>query len=228
MLMWESLDASRYQAKKKKTEPNGDGRNLSVESVRLPFDKRCSARTKSGERCRGTIRPGKPYCLFHDPAMTAERRQHMAAKAAQTRRRLMHLPDGYLRKLTSLTAVGEAMDRLYREVRLGVITPEMAGVMFNILTRLMDSGLVTAGPKPERTKAACLRPKLRDLLTRAERSACEQAIANAGEKQDARSTKGASKRRQKPQTAFVTAVAERTKPRSAVPVPVPLSFQAAS
>ena len=117
--------------------------------------------------------------------MTSERRKSNAAKGGRSHHRLSNLPDGYLRKLTSRRAVGDAMDRLYREVRLGVITPEMGSVLFGILTRIMDSGLCDGGvprTKPStRSKADRIRPQLADLLTRAERRAWRKAVASAPE-----------------------------------------------
>lgn len=223
MLFWEALDASRLPRFQKK-ESNKDIGSVTVETIRLPYDLRCCAKTKSGARCRGKIIVNSEFCLFHDPAMTAERRRRMAARAAQKRKRFTHLPDGYLRKLTTLSAVGEAMDRLYREVRRGDVTPEMGNVLFNVLTRLMDSGLVRSGPKPERTKASRVRPKLRDLLTRSERIAWNRAVAEA-EATDAGST--ARPRRQRAiKPTFEQVVAQRSVPRSAVPAPI--SFPAAS
>ena len=218
MLLWESLSVPTEPASIGKI----NGSTPTVRTLRLPYDKRCTALTKSGTRCRGRIRPGREFCLFHDPEMTAERRRRMAAKAAQSRRRLTHLPDGYLRKLTSVAAVGQAMDRLYREVRLGVITPEMGKVLFGILTRLLDNGLVATGPCPERSRAARIRPKLRDLLTRAERVEWAQAVANA-------STLSADvKPKQQLTRPFERAVANRKKPHQGVAAPAALTFQAAS
>jgi hypothetical protein len=75
------------------------------------------------------------------------------------------------------------MDRLYRELRLGIVTNEMGLVLFNILTRLLDSGLVDSGKLTatagNRSKATRLRPKLNELLTRSERTAWQRAVANA-------------------------------------------------
>ena len=75
------------------------------------------------------------------------------------------------------------MDRLYRELRLGIVTPEMATVLFNILTRLMDSELCEREESSQgarrRCKADRLRSKFNDVLTRAERQAWQEAVANA-------------------------------------------------
>lgn len=177
MLFWELLRAPKTNnGQVHSTEPDA-----SFETVRLPFDKRCSMITKSGRRCRGHVRKDAHWCPLHDPVVMEKRRQRLSAP--RRRNTLAHLPDGYLRKLTSTATVGNAMDRLYREVRLGVVTPEMGSVLFGILTRLMDSGLLDvgkAGPRaPHRTKAARTRPKLRDLLTRTERKSWAKAIADA-------------------------------------------------
>jgi hypothetical protein len=154
---------------------------------RLPFDTRCAAKTKKGRRCRAKIRPGTDHCAFHDPTLTDERRRRNAAKGGRARNRLANLPDGYLRKLKTRADVGHCMDRLYREVRLGIISKEMGTVLFNILCRLLDTGLVKQpSPKPiskGRTKVNRIRPKLNDLLTSTERTAWNQAIANASKDQ---------------------------------------------
>ncbi len=76
------------------------------------------------------------------------------------------------------------MDRLYREIRLEQLTPEMGRILFDILSRLLDSGLFDRhadGPRPlsGRAKADRLRPKLNALLTNAERRAWKKAIENA-------------------------------------------------
>lgn len=177
MLFWEALTLPREQ--------NG-GPPTTQSAVlcpqRLPFDKRCATVTKSGKRCKGRIRPGTDHCPLHDPVLTAEHRKRPASNGARAHRRLSHLPDGYLRKLSNRTSVGNAMDRLYRELRLGIVTIEMGLVLFNILTRLLDSGLVDSGKlnvtAGRRSKATRLRPKLSELLTRSERRAWQRAVAN--------------------------------------------------
>ncbi len=178
MLLWE-LVSSELPAEQTSARPQ-------LEQVRhyqrLPYDTRCSALTKAGRRCRGKIRQGTEFCPFHDPAMTPERRRRIAAKGGRSRNPLAHLPDGYLRKIKNRADIGHCMDRLYREVRLGVVTPEMGGVLFNILCRLLDSGIVD-GPKPpasaaRHSKAGRIRPKLADLLTSQERADWKRAISH--------------------------------------------------
>ena len=180
MLLWELL--TRVVARDANAGVPTTSQADSV-AMRLPYDTRCCVITKSGKRCRGRIRKGTEYCPLHDPSLVERREQQSAVARARRRHRLAHLPDGYLRKLTSRAAVGNAMDRLYRELRLGIITPEMAGVLFGILTRLMDSGLLDGGrvvdTAKSRSKADRLRPKMKELLTRVERVSWQKAIAAA-------------------------------------------------
>ncbi len=181
MLLWEFLTAPIQNG----TTQNTGLRAVVLRTQRLPYENRCAAITKSGRRCRGRIRRGSDWCVFHDPDLAAQRRSMSSSSRKRGTRRLTHLPDGYLRKLSNRRSVGGAMDRLYREVRLGVVTPEMGNVLFGILTRILDSGLISETPTPrsiDRSKAGRIRPKLGALLTRAERAAWQRAWANAPEK----------------------------------------------
>jgi len=178
MLLWEMLEAPplRTEGASPDTKPEAS------RTRRLPFDLFCCAVTKSGRRCRGKVRKGGEYCVFHDPELADKRKKTMASTPAKRRRKLSYLPDGYLRKLSDHRSIGQAMDRLYREIRLGIITPQMGHVLFSILTRLLDSGLadLNGAPKaPSRTKAARLRPKLSELLTQTEKAAWQKAVAGA-------------------------------------------------
>ncbi|MCH7885720.1 MAG: hypothetical protein IIC01_10775 [Planctomycetes bacterium] len=178
MLLWEFLTAPIEN----ETEKSDQKSAIAPRRRRLPYETRCSAITKAGRRCRGRIHKGSELCIFHDPVVAAKRQQRLAAKRRPGNRRLTHLPDGYLRKLSNRRSVGNAMDRLYREVRLGIITPEMGNVMFGILTRIIDSNLISDAPAPgsvDRSKAGRIRPKLSALLTRAERMQWRRAVANA-------------------------------------------------
>ncbi len=181
MLLWEMLNPVGEDAPAKPCEART---TPALETpVRLPFDTRCSAVTKSGKRCRGKIRPNMDVCVFHDPVVLAKMRRANAARRGDRRRRLSHLPDGYLRKLTNRAAAGHAMDRLYREVRLGLVTPEMGRVLITVLNRMLDNGLCDkdglAHHSNGRSKAEQIRPKLSKLLTRTERAAWRRAVRNA-------------------------------------------------
>lgn len=184
MLLWESLTIEGEASSDRETVGSASVKRA-VHGPRLPYDERCAAVTRTGHRCKGRIRESSDYCVFHDPALTAERRKWIAARGGRSRRSLAHLPGGYLRKLNSRQAVGQAMDQLYREVRLGQLTPEMGRVLFDILTRLLDSGFCDSEKSPARSsgrsRAEKLRPKLSDVLTRSEITAWRTAVANAPE-----------------------------------------------
>lgn len=218
MLFWEALhDINGHHR-----PSTAGGPNAPVHVVRLPYDRRCAAITKAGTRCRGRIRKGSEFCFCHDPELTVERRRRMSEKGARQRRRLSHLPDGYLRKLKSRAAIGEAMDRLYRELRTGAVSVDMGTVMYGILSRLLDSDLIPAGQCPQRSRAAKIQPKLAELLTRNERAALKQAIAKE-------STASDDARSLPMRTApFERATAQRRRERRSDARPAVRSLQAAS
>lgn len=175
MLLWEHLGIlDRIPS------DNGETPKVTQQTKRLPFDMRCLAVTKSGRRCKGRVLPHREHCVCHDPEAIAKRRA--SAARSRGRSKLARLPEGYLRRISDRRSVGQAMDRLYREIRLGIITPDMGRVLFDVLTRLLDSGLadLDATPRaPGRSKAARLRPKVAELLTRAERRAWKTAVEAA-------------------------------------------------
>jgi hypothetical protein len=176
MLLWEHLSKILPISSKR----SDLAESPLLRSTRLPFDNRCAIITKSGKRCKGRIHKGGENCALHDPQVAAKRR--LAGAIPRRENPLSKLPDGYLRRLSTRASVGVAMDRLYREVRLGLATPEMGGVLFGILTRLMDSGLLDKGRPPKsmnRSRADRMRPKLADLITRAEKAAWERAVSRA-------------------------------------------------
>jgi len=181
MVLWEVLRGQ--VAVDDRCSNTVDTGNRTRTTTRLPYETRCSAMTKAGKRCRGRIRADSEFCAFHDPAIADKRRHAIAEARRDRRRRYAHVPEGYLRKLTTRAAIGRAMDRLFREVRLGTVTTEMGAVLFGILTRLLDSELCGARPKNTngRARADLVRPKLSSLLTRAERLAWRAAVQNTPE-----------------------------------------------
>jgi hypothetical protein len=174
MLLWEMLSLRAAEAKAA-AETEGQDAAVVRWSQRLPYDDRCSARTKAGRRCRGRVRRESEFCVFHDPAVSRAQRRANASKGGRSHHKRQVLPDGYLRKLSNSAAVGEAMDRLYRDVRGGVVAPDMGRVLFDVLTRIAEEKGIDAGQDPaatsRRTRAARLRPKLQALLAEAQRAA---------------------------------------------------------
>ena len=89
----------------------------------------------------------------------------------ESHHRLANLPDGYLRKMTSAEAIHEAMDRLYREVRLGVVGLAMARALLDILNRLEERLAKKEAKRSAHPKhTAALRPKLVELIAQEERT----------------------------------------------------------
>ena len=185
MLLWEQMRELKRAAKQQPEERFDDATKVPVlapKPRRSQFDKRCSAKTKYGRQCRARIVEGSDFCSFHDPNMTTELRRRNAAKGGRSNRNLSHILDGYLRPLYNEEAVGQAMDRLYREVRLGKVTPDMGRVLLVILVRLLREGF--AKPKdPKRdfkkTKAYRFGHKLDALLTEKEKTAWQRAVKKA-------------------------------------------------
>lgn len=185
MLLWEQMRELKRISKQYPEKKFNDATKVPVLAPKPPrskFDKRCAAKTKYGRQCRARIVEGSDFCSFHDPDMTSEQRRRNAAKGGRSNRNLSHILDGYLRPLNNEEAVGQAMDRLYREVRLGKVTPDMGRVLLVILVRLLREGF--AKPKdPQRdfkkTKAYRYGRKLDAFLTEKEKNAWQRAVKNA-------------------------------------------------
>ena len=183
MLLWEQMrELKRVARPEKKFDDATQVPVLAPKPRRSKFDKRCAAKTRSGRQCRGRIVEGSDYCSFHDPDMTKDQRRRNAAKGGRSNRNLSHIMDGYLRPLNDEEAVGQAMDRLYREVRLGKVTPDMGRVLLVILVRLLREGLAKpTNPKRDfkKTKAYRFGRKLDALLTEKEKTAWQRAVNKA-------------------------------------------------
>lgn len=179
MLLWEALGAD---LRRMKQEAASDV-DVAGPGSRLHLDKRCTAITKAGRRCRGRARAGLHFCPFHDPAVSAEQRRENAAKGGRSRDRLAQLLEGYPRRLSSTAAIGKALDCLYREIRAGLVSSEMGRVLLSILIHIMDTQIKGSSPDPKerkrRSKVDRMRPKLEELLAQAEQAASRVAVANA-------------------------------------------------
>lgn len=178
MLFWEALGSRRRRQANRVSAVDP----FVLRSARLPYDKRCVAMTRQGRRCRGRICQGREFCSFHDPEVSQHQRRRNAANGGRRRAFLSHIPDGYLRKLTDRKSIGHAMDRLYREVRIGSVTPEMGQVLLSILDRLLHSNLdetLNGTRNDKRCKVDRVRPKLKEVLTRSERADWRHAAKDA-------------------------------------------------
>jgi hypothetical protein len=146
--------------------------------VRVAGDTRCCGRRKDGGRCRGRARPGTDFCFFHDPAISSTQRREIAAKGGKSRRRRKTLPKGYPRQLNSPRTIQKALDRLYSEVRTGVLDAETGRTLLEVIERLtqtVDLGgngkamaitdrvaaianVIEQSPQPEVVEAATVAP----------------------------------------------------------------------
>ena len=99
---------------------------------------RCTAITRVGRRCRCKKAEGSDFCSFHDPVISAQIREKAQAKREAKKRELSSLPEGYLKTLSTIDGIADALDRLYREVRLGIVSPRTASVMLAIIDRLLE------------------------------------------------------------------------------------------
>jgi hypothetical protein len=144
-LLWESFG-------KKRPDKAPAAAAIPVISTRLRSikdDTKCSARTRVGRPCRCRKAKDSQFCNFHDPQIAARIREQSQAKRAEKKRMLASLPDGYSKPLYSVDGIPNALDTLYREVRLGVVSPRTAGLMLAIVDRLLvyDKLVGERGPR---------------------------------------------------------------------------------
>lgn len=85
---------------------------------------KCPAITRSGNACKGVVRPGDTYCVAHDPARQQER-QRAASKAGRSR------PNNEVEELKA-----DARD-LYRAVLAGEVGPRSGAVANQVLNTLL-------------------------------------------------------------------------------------------
>jgi hypothetical protein len=98
---------------------------------------RCEAMTRSGRRCRCRKARESQFCNFHDPEISARIRARAREKRAERKAAMVGLPREYMKSLGSADGIVQALDGLFREVRLGVVSPRTATIMLAIIDRLM-------------------------------------------------------------------------------------------
>ena len=135
MLLWEAVGGKKPQRQQSKNAPKPIITTRRLRSVQP--DDRCSATTRIGRRCRCRRAQDSVYCNFHDPEISARIREKARQKREERKAQLANLPDGYMKSLNSADGVASALDNLYREVRLGVVSPRTAQVMLAIIDRLL-------------------------------------------------------------------------------------------
>lgn len=154
MLLWEAVGGKTLK-KQSKTRPI---QTISTRVRSMQADHRCTAFTKVGRQCRCRRAKESQFCAFHDPDISARIRAKAKAKREARKRQLASLPDAYLKTLASPEGVGTALEHLFREVRLGVVSPRTAQVMLAIVDRMLayDRLMKTVGPRKANRKLRAL------------------------------------------------------------------------
>jgi hypothetical protein len=133
MLLWEAVGG-------KKVPKAGVPTKVQAISTRLrsvQASDRCESITRSGRRCRCRKAKESQFCNFHDPQISALIRERARQKRAERQAALAGLPAEYMKSLSTVDGIVGALDGLFREVRLGVVSPRTAGIMLSIIDRLM-------------------------------------------------------------------------------------------
>ena len=135
MLLWEAVGGKKPQHQQSKNAPKPIITTRRLRSVQP--DDRCTATTRIGRRCQCRRAKDSVYCNFHDPEISARIREKARQKREERKAQLANLPDGYMKSLNTADGIASALDNLYREVRLGVVSPRTAQVMLAIIDRLL-------------------------------------------------------------------------------------------
>lgn len=150
MLLWEAVGKKKIANK----PAAGTVKAITTRHRHIQADDRCMANTRIGRRCRCRRASGSEFCNFHDPAIAAQIRERAKAKRETKRRQLAGLPEEYMRTLTSPDGIAHALEHLFREVRLGVVSTRTAQILLGILDRMLayDRLLGTVGPRKANRK----------------------------------------------------------------------------
>src|SRR5829696_8233346 len=92
---------------------------------------RCAARTNAGKPCSAQARPGRSYCLWHDPEAEAERRQN-AAKGGQSRSNLSRLKRSLPDEPLTFGDVQGVLGAVLRDLLAGKLDPPVASAAANV------------------------------------------------------------------------------------------------
>jgi len=144
MLLWEAVGKNKMPRK----GVQAVAQPISTRLRGIQAQDRCEAMTRNGRRCRCRKARESSFCNFHDPEISARIRQRAAEKRAERKAALAGLPTEYTKSLGSMDGIVAALDGLFREVRLGVVSPRTASIMISIVDRLMIyDKLVSEGGK---------------------------------------------------------------------------------
>jgi hypothetical protein len=108
----------------------------------IPHQPQCGHRKSDGTRCRATVRPGKGWCVFHDPEMAKERDEgRRRGGVARSRKAVTLPPDTPDLPLRSVQDVVSALAETYNAVRTGRLDAKIGnclGVLAGVLLRAIE------------------------------------------------------------------------------------------
>ncbi len=164
MLLWEAVSGNNVTKSPAQTKVKA----ISTRPRSLRVNDRCAAQTRVGRRCRCRKAHGSDFCNFHDPEISARIRAASAAKREAKKQQLAALPEGYLKTLANTDGIVNALENVYREVRLGVISTRTASVLLAIVDRMIayDKLISTVGRRrtTKLQRAKELRMLVSDLM----------------------------------------------------------------
>jgi hypothetical protein len=120
---------------------------------------RCTATTKSGKPCSAQARPGRTYCLWHDPEAESERRQY-AAKGGQSRSNLSRLKRSLPTEPLAFRDVQGVLGAVLRDLLAGTLDPPVANAAANVARAF--AAIAQAGEMEERLRELEARAGLRE------------------------------------------------------------------
>src|SRR5215212_4634152 len=120
---------------------------------------RCTATTKEGKPCSAQPRPGRPYCLWHDPDAAAERRRN-AAKGGQSRSNLARLKRALPTESLAFGDVQRVLGAVLRDLLAGKLDPPVANAAANVARAF--AAIAQAGEMDERLRELEARAGLRE------------------------------------------------------------------
>ena len=164
MLLWEAVGGKKVPKKGVHTV----AQPISTRLRSMQSTDRCEAMTRSGRRCRCRKAADSQFCNFHDPEISARIREAARQKREERKQQMAALPTEYTKSLASVDGITQALDCLFREVRLGVVSPRTAGMMLSIIDRVLvhDKLVREHGPRrvSKRVRALEVREQLAGVL----------------------------------------------------------------
>ena len=121
---------------------------------------RCQATTKEGRPCSAQPRPGRQFCLWHDPEADGVRREN-ARKGGQSRSNLSRLKRALPTELLTFNDVQGVLGAVLRDLLAGTVDPPVANAAANVARAF--AAIAQAGEMEERLRGLEVRAGVRDL-----------------------------------------------------------------